>query len=65
MFFHAYKCKQWMCEILKLELLKKKSHSDNEQNQFFSQRTKVKMSVIIKWFKLDLVTSSVKQNNGK
>lgn len=25
----------------------------------------MKMSVITKWFKLDLVTSGVKQNNGK
>lgn len=43
----------------------KRSHGNNGWSLCFSLRTVEKMCVIIKWFKLDLVTSSVKQNNGK
>lgn len=52
----------WNFEI---EITLKRSHGNNGWSLCFSLGTEVKMCVIIKWFKLDLVTSSVKQSNGK
>lgn len=52
----------WNFEI---EITLKRSHGNNGWSLCFSLGTEVKMCIIIKWFKLDLVISSVKQSNGK